>query len=131
MKHNMPTLYSFVRCPYAMRARLALAFCGIDYVHREVDLKDKPKHMLSISPKGTVPILFWEDGRVLEESVDIVQWATSFYKPDNWADNMSVQEEGPLMDVFATLGTHFIPHVTRVKYPDRFPDAETTEEKAH
>ena len=54
----LPVLYSFRRCPYAMRARLALHVSGLAFEQREVVLKNKPAHMLSLSPKGTVPVLW-------------------------------------------------------------------------
>ena len=69
-----PILYSFRRCPYAMRARMALLVAGIEVELREVVLRDRPEHMLEISPKGTVPVLLLEDGTVIEESMDIMQW---------------------------------------------------------
>lgn len=72
---KLPILYTFVRCPWAMRARLALAFMNIEYEPREVDLKNKPQALLNISPKGTVPVLLFPDGQILEESLDIVLWA--------------------------------------------------------
>jgi len=68
------TLYSFRRCPYAMRARMALSVAGIDYEHREVLLRDKPEAMLELSPKGSVPV-FDAGGVILEESIDIMRWA--------------------------------------------------------
>jgi glutathione S-transferase len=70
-----PTLYSFVRCPYAIRARFALALCEQEYEHREVDLKSKPKELLRASPKGTVPVLILPNGRIIDESEDIMIWA--------------------------------------------------------
>jgi glutathione S-transferase len=73
----LPILYSFRRCPYAIRARLALKHAGIPTELREVSLKHKPAAMLSLSPKGTVPVLQRADGSVLEESLDIMHWALS------------------------------------------------------
>ena len=78
MSDMLPVLYSFRRCPYAMRARLALQSSGIAYEHREVVLKQKPAHMLALSPKGTVPVLCLPDSvstPVLEQSWDIMRWA--------------------------------------------------------
>lgn len=74
-KNKFPILYSFRRCPYAMRARLALYHAKISHEHREVDLKNKCKELLIISPKGTVPVLLLSDGKVLEQSLDIMVWA--------------------------------------------------------
>ena len=75
MNPTLPVLYSFRRCPYAIRARLALKHAGIALVVREVALRDKPATMLELSPKGTVPVLHLPDGRVLEQSLDIMHWA--------------------------------------------------------
>mgnify|MGYP001292183832 FL=1 len=68
----MPILYSFKRCPYAMRARMALYLSNIVCEHREVSLKNKPSSMLEVSPKGTVPVLLLENGQVFEESLEII-----------------------------------------------------------
>lgn len=73
--HPHPLLYSFRRCPYAMRARMALVSAGIQVEIIEVALKDKPADMLALSPKGTVPVLHLSDGRVLDESLAIMDWA--------------------------------------------------------
>ena len=74
---SYPILYSFKRCPYAMRARMALHLAEIKCEIREVRLSNKPEQMLEISPKGTVPILILED-KVIDESYDIVNWAVSY-----------------------------------------------------
>ncbi|MGL4767334.1 MAG: glutathione S-transferase [Formosimonas sp.] len=71
----LPILYSFRRCPYAMRARLAIRASGTQVILREVSLKAKPQAMLYISPKGTVPVLLLPDGRVIEQSLDVMRWA--------------------------------------------------------
>jgi len=70
-----PLLFSYRRCPYAMRARMVLLSCGIDFDIFEISLKDKPKQMIEISPKGTVPVFVYKD-LVLDESIDIMNWAT-------------------------------------------------------
>ncbi len=71
----LPILYSFRRCPYAMRARLALAVSAQPYDLREVVLRNKPADMLAASPKGTVPVLVLPNGQVIEQSLDIMRWA--------------------------------------------------------
>ena len=70
-----PLLFSYRRCPYAMRTRMVLLSCGIDFDIFEISLKDKPKQMIEISPKGTVPVFVYKD-LVLDESIDIMNWAT-------------------------------------------------------
>ena len=72
---SLPILYSFRRCPYAMRARLAVAQSGAQVELREVELRDKPEAMLEASPKGTVPVLILPDGQVIDESYDVMNWA--------------------------------------------------------
>ena len=81
---NQPILYSFRRCPYAMRARLALAATGSAVELREVVLRDKPAEMHEASPKGTVPILILENGNILEESRDIINWALDKSDQEGW-----------------------------------------------
>lgn len=79
-----PILYSFRRCPYAMRARMALKASHLVVELREVVLRDKPAEMLNASPKGTVPVLILNDGTVLEESLDIMQWALKNRDDQSW-----------------------------------------------
>ena len=79
-----PILYTFRRCPYAIRARLAIKVSGIEVETREVDLRNKPQAMLECSPKGTVPVLQLADGSVIDESLDIMRWALSIHDPDGW-----------------------------------------------
>lgn len=80
----LPVLYSFRRCPYAMRARLALAVSGQRCELREVVLKAKPQGLLQASPKGTVPVLVLPSGQVLEQSLDIMLWALGQRDPQHW-----------------------------------------------
>jgi glutathione S-transferase len=84
MNTTLPLLYSFRRCPYAIRARMALAVSGISYERIEVDLKNKPAALFAISPKGTVPVLQLPDGRVIDESLDIMLYALSVNDPEHW-----------------------------------------------
>ena len=81
---TLPVLYSFRRCPYAMRARLALAVSSVAYEIREVVLKNKPPELLAASPKGTVPVLVLQSGKVIDESLSIMRWALEQNDPDNW-----------------------------------------------
>ena len=82
MTDDKHLLYSFRRCPYAMRARMALVRAQIPFYIHEVDLKDKPQSMLDISPKGTVPVLQTANGQVIDRSIEIVEWASG----EAWAD---------------------------------------------
>ena len=80
-------LYSFRRCPYAMRARMVLNYSKLNCLIREVDLKNKPEQLLIISSKGTVPIMQLSDGRVLDESLNIMNYALSLYDPEDITKN--------------------------------------------
>ena len=114
---NLPILYSFRRCPYAIRARLALLQSKISVELREVVLRDRPQHMLDISPKGTVPVLLLPDGVVLEESLDIMLWAL---------DDASVLGDWKrLVDENDGAFKH---HLDRYKYNNRYEDALTANE---
>lgn len=116
----MTILYSFRRCPYAMRARMALAASGVDVRVREITLRNKPPEMLAASPKGTVPVLVLTDGSVIDESLDIMHWALAQNDPENWlsADSdetarLIAQNDGP-----------FKRALDRYKYPERFSESE-------
>lgn len=71
---SKPYLFSYRRCPYAMRARMALVESKIEFDVYEISLRNKPQEMLSISPKGTVPVLIVNE-LVLDESLEIMKWA--------------------------------------------------------
>lgn len=111
-----PILYSFRRCPYAMRARLALRYASVPVVLREVVLRDKPLQLLAISPKGTVPVLQLPDGAVLDQSLDIMRWACSQSDPDLWL--LSSQSEAGLAWLSINDGP-FKKWLDRYKYPER------------
>lgn len=114
----LPILYSYRRCPYAMRARLALQYAGIKVEVREISLRDKPSHMLAISPKATVPVLWLPDDKVIDESLDIIYWALSQNDEDGWlkvdlnATKQLIQEND----------TRFKSALDAYKYPERYPE---------
>jgi glutathione S-transferase len=107
-----PILYSFRRCPYAMRARLALAVSGIRHELREVRLADKPAAMLLASAKGSVPVLVLPDGRVIDESLDIMRWALAVADPEMW-----LARNDPAL--IAINDGAFKQDLDRYKYPER------------
>ena len=85
MAGNNHILYNFRRCPYAMRARMALSYTGLmPATVIEVDFKNKPPEMLAISSKGSVPVLHLESGTVIDESLDIMRWALAQNDPEDW-----------------------------------------------
>ncbi len=117
----LPVLYSFRRCPYAMRGRLALLVSGIAYEHREVVLKNKPAQLLNLSPKGTVPVLWLPEasgGRVLEQSLDIMLWALRQHDPLAWLP-ASDQDMADALALIAHNDGPFKQQLDRYKYPNR------------
>jgi len=119
---RLPILYSFRRCPYAMRARMAIHIACIQVEHIEVSLKAKPQSLLDYSPKGTVPVVVTADGKVIEQSRDIMRWALEQSDPDNWQmkpDEIKQQEMIALVD---TCDNDFKPLLDRYKYHDRYPE---------
>ncbi len=118
---SKPILYSFRRCPYAMRARLAIATSGIEVELREVVLKDKPQPLLTVSPKGTVPVLITSTGQVIDESIDIMYWALQQSDPLHWLVTTAEQHAmtTALIDQNDQSFKHFL---DRYKYADRYPE---------
>ena len=110
-------LYSFRRCPYAMRARLALRYAGLAVRIVEVSLKAKPAEMLALSPKGTVPVLV-VDGGVIDESLGIMQWALAQHDPDDWL----LQGNPAVLELIAENDSTFKHHLNRYKYAERYPE---------
>jgi glutathione S-transferase len=112
-----PILYSFRRCPYAMRARMSIVRETYEVELREVVLRDRPDHMMEISPKGTVPVLLLPDGTVIEESLEIMQhvldWKLS-EEETHWVDRND---------------NEFKFHLDRYKYPNRYDDVDETEQR--
>ena len=115
----MHVMYSFRRCPYAMRARLALHVSGVAYEHREVALKAKPVDMLAASPKGTVPVLCLASGEVLEQSLDIMHWALTQHDPHGWLPD-SAKAKAKSDALIAANDGEFKANLDRYKYPQRF-----------
>lgn len=116
---ELPVLYSFRRCPYAMRARLALVASGQAVELREVLLRDKPAEMLAASPKGSVPVLVDVDSRVIDESLDIMEWALRRNDPGHWlpTEEQRMLETRELIDACDGEFKHAL---DRYKYPSRF-----------
>ncbi|MGH1361337.1 MAG: glutathione S-transferase [Burkholderiaceae bacterium] len=119
----LPILYSFRRCPYAMRARLALRVSQTDVELREVKLSDKPIAMLTASPKATVPVLVLPDTQVIDESLQIMQWALKRSDPQNWLpqDTASMQAAD---DLIAECDESFKRNLDHYKYPSRYPGTD-------
>jgi len=111
---TLPILYSFRRCPYAMRARLAIANGDHKVELREILLRDKAPQFLETSPKGTVPVLVLPDGTLVEESLDIMLWASPAPAPQ-------------MVQLVQQCDAQFKPNLDRYKYPTRFEDVDRAE----
>ena len=130
---DLPVLYSFRRCPYAMRARLAIAASGLAVELREVVLKNKPAQLLAASPKGTVPVLVLPSGEVVAESLDVMLWALRQQDPDLWLQPQRPESSAAALNTLNTLSTlsemlalvavndgPFKHSLDRYKYPHRY-----------
>ena len=120
---GLPILYSFRRCPYAIRARLALVSAGIDCQLREVVLKNKPAALLAASPKGTIPVLVLADGTVIDQSLDIMLWALRQNDPDGWLAPTAGSLEA-MQALIARNDGEFKQALDRCKYPERSPGTD-------
>jgi len=117
----LPIFYSFRRCPYAMRARLALQYSGVKVELREIVLNDKPEEILSLTKEATVPVLQLPDGRVIDESWDIMLWAIRQNDPDSWLG----EGESRLFDAEIMVEMNdfsFKTDLDHYKYADRYPE---------
>lgn len=114
-----PILYSFRRCPYAIRARLAIKVSGVRVALREVVLRDKPAALLLASAKATVPVLQLPDGQVLEQSLDIMRWALEQHDPQGW---LCAQEQEEALALITLNDGPFKQALDRYKYAPRHPE---------
>lgn len=122
--YSLSCLYSFRRCPYAMRARLGLLFAELPVELREITLKNKPTHMLAISPKGTVPVLQLADGVVIEESREIMEWALEQQDPQELLNSKTLHQGNTLIEQNDQEFKHWL---DRYKYADRHLEMTQTE----
>ncbi|MGL5999314.1 MAG: glutathione S-transferase [Pseudomonas proteolytica] len=114
-------LYSFRRCPYAMRARMALRYCAVAVEIVEVSLKAKPAEMLALSPKGTVPVLT-VGGQVIDESLAIMGWALAQNDPEDWLLKDDPAAQGLMAGLIEENDLVFKVHLNRYKYAERYPE---------
>ena len=115
-------LYSFRRCPYAMRARLALAISSITVELREVVLRDKPQSLLDVSPKATVPILLSEKEELIDESIDIMTWALNHPEAKNTLMSLNEEQQQNAKRLIEYNDGEFKYFLDRYKYADRYPE---------
>jgi len=122
---DLPVLYSFRRCPYAMRARMALLVSDTPVRLREVVLRDKPEAMITASPKATVPVLVLPDGQVIDESLAIMRWALDRNDPQGWVLGSAAETE-----LIAEADGPFKEALDRYKYPTRYHNVDPLEHRA-
>ncbi|MFM7403504.1 MAG: glutathione S-transferase [Erythrobacter sp.] len=120
---SLPILYSFRRCPYAMRARMALWVAGVQVGLREVKLAAKPAALIMASPKATVPALVLPDGTVIDQSLDIMRWALGQNDPEGWL-------AGDDATLIAVNDGAFKHHLDRAKYPGRYEEDGQSDHRA-
>lgn len=121
----MITLYSFRRCPYAMRARMALRYSDVALDIVEVSLKAKPAEMLALSSKGTVPVLN-VDGQVIDESLAIMHWALAQHDPQDWQLLKDPAGPAAIAALIEENDQVFKVHLNRYKYAERYPQQPMT-----
>lgn len=120
---TLPILYSFRRCPYAMRARLAICATGLKCELREIVLRDKAPEFLAASPKATVPVVVIEQGQVIEESLEVMLWALDQSDPLDWLSPQN-GDRGSMMSLIAQGDGDFKENLDRYKYASRFENGE-------
>lgn len=123
----LPILYSYRRCPYAMRARMALKLADIDVEIREISLRNKPAHLLQVSPKGTVPVLILTNGTVIEESLEIMFWALNNHA---LGANIHAGDEARMLELIADNDDGFKKALDGYKYPERYPNLRQQDYRA-
>ena len=107
-----------------MRARMALFYCGIKPELREVKLSNMPQALLTLSPKATVPVLLLSEGRVIDESLDIMRWALSIADPSHWLENSHISDQ-----LIEQSDNNFKPLLDKYKYADRHTELSQTEHR--
>lgn len=117
----MTTLYSFRRCPYAMRARMTLCYSDVAVNIVEVSLKAKPAEMLALSSKGTVPVLS-VDGQVIDESLAIMHWALAQNDPQDWLLKDDPAGRAQIAVLIEENDQVFKVHLNHYKYAERYPE---------
>ena len=129
MQESLPILYSFRRCPYAMRARLALASSGQACELREVVLKAKPAELISASAKASVPVLVLPSGQVIDESLDIMRWALQRNDPAQWLP-ANPEQAAQVQALIDDCDQSFKHHLDRYKYPGRYDGVNALQHRA-
>jgi glutathione S-transferase len=116
---SLPFLFSYRRCPYAMRARMVLIYANIDFELIEISLKSKPPEMLNLSPKGTVPVLIIDE-QIIDESMDIIDWALN-QNPNIEINTQRPQEKQLAQEIIKENDTSFKKALDAYKYSIQYP----------
>ena len=120
MPHHI--IYTFRRCPFAIRARLAIAYANVSVEFIEVSLKNKPETMLAASPKATVPVLITDNAQIIDESLDIMHWSLAQSDPDQWYDGLNTSVKLQINNLVKCIDNDFKPILDSYKYADRYPE---------
>ncbi len=115
---SLPILYSYLDSPYCMRARMAIARSGVSCDMREINPKSMPQAMMDLSPKGSVPVVLLPEGKVLDESIDIMRWALGRNDPEGWLNH----PEDEVHKLIQINDEQFVQAVLQYKYPERYED---------
>lgn len=126
---NLPILYSLQHCPYAMRARMGLLMAQQQVMLRAITMKNKPEEMLTVSPKGTVPVLLLPDETVVDESLDIMIWALQQNDPEDLLHKDTPADLPAMIELITRNDKEFKPQLEIYKKSKRFRTGTETEER--
>lgn len=126
---TLPILYSLRNCPYAMRARVAIYKAKYPVILRDIVLSNKPPQMLSVSPKGTVPVLVLDDGRVIDESFDIMNWVLTQNDPGDLTYQQQPQTLSQMHALITTFDTEFKGHLEQYRCAKRYKENDVSERR--
>ena len=122
-----PILYSLRQCPYAMRSRLGILHAQQTVVLRDIDMKNKPEEMLSVSPKGTVPVLLLGDSTVIDESLDVMVWALNQSDPSNLLYSHDETKLTQMLVFIHQSDTEFVDALQKYRAASRYHDTNEVE----
>ncbi|MGS0676366.1 glutathione S-transferase [Shewanella sp. 0m-4] len=126
---QLPVLYSLRNCPYAMRARLAIYASRQQVELRDLVLSNKPLELLQASPKGTVPVLVQADGKVIEQSLEVMLWALTLSDPDDHLDNADPQALDEMLALITVFDTEFKVCLEKYRCSKRYHEASLIEDR--
>jgi glutathione S-transferase len=127
---SLPILYSLQHCPFAMRARMALLMAKQDVILRAVITKNKPAEMLEISPKGTVPILLLPDCTVIDESLNIMNWALQQSDPSDLLYKNQPELYCEMLNIISNCDTDFRINLSAYKHSKRYHLEDESERRS-